>query len=68
MSEEPVYNVAQRAAFLGDTKPVFGKNRESVMQKRRYGYRLTIEYDGSRYAGWQEQRQVRTVAANCAGR
>ncbi len=25
-------------------------------------YRLTLEYDGSRYAGWQEQRHARTVA------
>jgi tRNA pseudouridine38-40 synthase len=33
-----------------------------VAQPSRYAYRLTIEYDGSRYAGWQEQRQVRTVA------
>lgn len=27
-----------------------------------YGYRLTIEYEGTRYRGWQEQPNARTVA------
>ena len=25
-------------------------------------YRLTIEYEGTRYRGWQEQKNARTVA------
>lgn len=30
-------------------------------------YRLTIEYDGSRYRGWQEQTNARTVAGELRG-
>jgi tRNA pseudouridine38-40 synthase len=30
--------------------------------ERGHNYRLTIEYDGSRYHGWQEQKRARTVA------
>ncbi|MGQ9897956.1 MAG: tRNA pseudouridine(38-40) synthase TruA [Acidobacteriota bacterium] len=40
---------------------MLGKSGKPTHQTR-YGYRLTIEYDGSRYAGWQEQRNARTVA------
>lgn len=30
-------------------------------------WRLTVEYDGTRYSGWQEQKQARTVAGEiCA--
>ena len=25
-------------------------------------WKLTVEYDGTRYYGWQEQKNVRTVA------
>lgn len=29
---------------------------------RAHTYRLVLEYDGTRYAGWQEQKNARTVA------
>lgn len=36
--------------------------RTSARRDGRWCYRLTVEYDGSRYAGWQEQRHARTIA------
>lgn len=39
------------------------KQEQTTSQRSgRFCYRLTIEYDGSRYAGWQEQRNARTIA------
>ncbi|OYT69273.1 MAG: tRNA pseudouridine(38-40) synthase TruA [Chloracidobacterium sp. CP2_5A] len=39
-----------------------GERRPASRPDPRLCYRLVIEYDGSRYAGWQEQREARTVA------
>ncbi len=41
-------------------RPVDG--RHAGRPGPRLCYRLVVEYDGSRYAGWQEQREARTVA------
>jgi len=38
-----------------------------VAEERMTTWKLTIEYDGTRYYGWQEQKNVRTVAGELRG-
>ncbi|QUW04771.1 tRNA pseudouridine(38-40) synthase TruA [Chloracidobacterium validum] len=41
---------------------MFQDGQPPPRRSQRLCYRLTLEYDGSRYAGWQEQREARTIA------
>jgi len=50
-----------------DPTPVDSRARTRIGEPRIPTWKITLEYEGTRYAGWQEQPRERTVAGELRG-